>query len=165
MLVSLGMGRHVSCLLGTDWTHIHSRLAGTRAACHKHSSTWYTLAFVLCLSHLASGVSLLPFLFPVVSPLSPCRAFCLLMSLVLKRASHPGDHVISKKPFGHPASCIVWVWREATKVCRQWDTMASCCCEQSKGWSCCPWVKMWFCGFTCIFQSEGLLESACKNCT
>lgn len=102
-------------------------------------------------------------LFPLCHPAEP--SVSLLMSLVLKRASHLGDHVISKKPFRHLDSCIVWVWREATKVCRQWGTLASCCCEQSKGWSCCPWVKMWFCGFTCIFQSEGLLESARKNCT
>ena len=95
------------CRHGLD-THSPSvSLAGTRAACHMHTSTWCTLAFVLCLSHLASGVSPLPLFFFLLFPLChPAELSVSSQSLVLKRASHPGDHVISKKPFGHLASFL-----------------------------------------------------------
>lgn len=105
MLVSLGLGRHVSCLVGTDWTHIHSAvsLAGTRAACHMHTSNVVHLGLCAVLVSLSLWcIPSPPFSFSCCFPFVILQSLLsLLVSLVLKRASLPDDHVISKKPFGH----------------------------------------------------------------
>lgn len=152
------------CPVDTEWTHGHSAVDRDRGnlLCAHFKLVYLGLCAVFV---SASRVSpLLPFLFPVVSPLSSCRAFCLLSCLFFWR--EPLTLVIMwlvKSPLGTWPLSLSGCGEKLQKSCRQWSTMTRCCCRQFKGWSCCLWVKMWFCGFMCTFQSEGLLESAHKN--
>lgn len=97
-----------SCSVSSGWTHGHSAVGRDQGSLSRAYSTLVHLCCVLLVSLSLHCIPSPPISFSCWFPFVTLQSLLSpLMSLYLKRASHPGYHMISRKPYRHLAFCIV----------------------------------------------------------